>query len=168
MGTQGLGALLGNHLQQGDLLALIGELGSGKTTLVKGIALGMEVPSETYVRSPTFVLLHTYQGRHPLFHLDLYRINDSREIEDLGYREIFYGKGVTVVEWAEKARGYLPREHMKVYLAHRDEATREIRFVPCGSRYESLLLACGKDLKEGIATPLCVDGSVVLTARTEQ
>ena len=146
-GTQTLGTLLGKHLYGGDCIALIGELGTGKTCLVKGIALGLEVPQETCVRSPTFVLLHTYLGRSPLFHVDLYRIANSSEIEDLDYREILYGQGVAVVEWAEKILGYLPNEHLRIYFNHRDEETREIRLIPFGNHYELLLEELDKDLE---------------------
>jgi tRNA threonylcarbamoyladenosine biosynthesis protein TsaE len=151
-GTQQLGTLLGKHLQDGDCIALIGELGTGKTCLVKGIATGLDVPRATCVRSPTFVLLHTYRGRYTLFHVDLYRFADSSEIEDLGYREIFYGQGVTVVEWADKIPTYLPGEHLKIYLNHGDEETRKICLVPSGSRYESILKILYEELSSRNAT----------------
>jgi tRNA threonylcarbamoyladenosine biosynthesis protein TsaE len=119
-----VGRRLGNLLVAGDVVALVGDLGAGKTCLVKGIARGLEVPEVSYVRSPTFVILNTYPGRCDLNHLDLYRIESPQEMEDLGPREIFYGEGVTVIEWADKMEDLLPEDHLRVSLDFRNETGR--------------------------------------------
>ncbi|HEU5439353.1 MAG TPA: tRNA (adenosine(37)-N6)-threonylcarbamoyltransferase complex ATPase subunit type 1 TsaE [Ktedonobacterales bacterium] len=98
--TRRLGEALGRLLAAGDVILLTGELGAGKTALTQGIARGLGVPG--VVNSPTFTLLKEYQGRLPLYHFDLYRIEDPTELEELGFAEYFCGDGVSVVEWAER------------------------------------------------------------------
>jgi tRNA threonylcarbamoyladenosine biosynthesis protein TsaE len=100
--TRRLGEALGRKLQPGDIVLLFGELGAGKTTFAQGIAEGLDLDPKHYVRSPTFTLVNEYQGRLPIFHIDLYRLNSAEEIRDLGLEEYLFGPGVTVVEWAEK------------------------------------------------------------------
>lgn len=100
--TRNLGEKLGKILIPGDIVLLYGTLGAGKTTLTQGIACGLDVPDDAYVRSPTFTLINEYFGRHPVYHIDLYRIDSPEEIEPLGLEELFYGKGITIVEWAGK------------------------------------------------------------------
>ncbi len=100
--TLSLGERIGQHLKAGDNVFLFGELGAGKTTLTQGIARGLGVSKKEYVRSPSFTLVNEYSGRVPVFHIDLYRIDSSRELENLGLEETFSGKGVVIVEWAEK------------------------------------------------------------------
>jgi tRNA threonylcarbamoyladenosine biosynthesis protein TsaE len=104
--TAELGRKLGGLLLAGDLICLIGELGAGKTSFAQGVARGLGV--EGQVRSPSFTLIHEYYGRLPLYHLDLYRLNDPSELEDLGYEEYFYGDGVALVEWADRVRFFSP------------------------------------------------------------
>ncbi len=137
--TIAFGALVGGYLARGDFVALIGELGTGKTSLVKGLARGLGVPEQTYVRSPTFTLVHTYRGRCPLFHIDCYRLKDPREIEDVDYRTIFYGAGVTVVEWAERILPYLPSSYLLITLYHLEETSREMCVTAVGSRSEAVV-----------------------------
>ena len=140
--TLGVGRRLGRLLVAGDLVALVGDLGAGKTCLVQGIAKGLDVPESSYVRSPSFVILNVHPGRCDLNHLDLYRIHSPAELEDLGYREIFYGEGVTVIEWADKIEGLLPEEHLRVSLDFRDETERVITLEGIGDlsreRWEAL------------------------------
>jgi tRNA threonylcarbamoyladenosine biosynthesis protein TsaE len=124
--TRAVGRKLGTILGKGDLVALTGELGAGKTCLAQGIAQGLEVPQESYVRSPSFVILNVHQGRSVLYHLDLYRIQGPAELEDLGYREIFYGEGVTVIEWAERITDLLPENHLRIRIGLQDETGRWI------------------------------------------
>ncbi|MFH1542312.1 MAG: tRNA (adenosine(37)-N6)-threonylcarbamoyltransferase complex ATPase subunit type 1 TsaE [bacterium] len=95
-----LGKKIGAALKPNDVIALVGPLGAGKTTLVQGIAVGLGV--KDYVTSPTFILINEYQGRLPLFHADLYRLGETAEIEDLGIEEYFSRGGVCVIEWGEK------------------------------------------------------------------
>jgi tRNA threonylcarbamoyladenosine biosynthesis protein TsaE len=97
-----LGEKIGRHLEAGDIVFLFGDLGAGKTTLTQGIARGLDVPREEYVRSPTFTLVNQYKGKIPVYHIDLYRIASSHELEDLGLEEVFSGDGISIVEWAEK------------------------------------------------------------------
>jgi tRNA threonylcarbamoyladenosine biosynthesis protein TsaE len=100
--TLTLGEKIGLHLEAGDIVFLFGDLGAGKTTLTQGIARGLGVAKEEYVRSPTFTLVNQYKGNVPVYHIDLYRIASSHELEDLGLDEVFTSEGISIVEWAEK------------------------------------------------------------------
>lgn len=142
--TRRLGRLLGELLQEGDVIALYGDLGSGKTCLIQGIAIGAGV-KERYITSPTFIMINEYRGRTPFYHIDLYRITPS-EIEGLGLRDYIYSEGVTVIEWADRAGDELPEERLSVYLKITGRRTREIRFEGKGERYISLI----KTLEEKI------------------
>jgi tRNA threonylcarbamoyladenosine biosynthesis protein TsaE len=122
--TLAFGRHLGGLLTAGDVVGLVGDLGAGKTCLVQGIAQGLEVPESSYVRSPSFVILNIHPGRCDLNHLDLYRIQGPEELDDLGYREIFYGQGVTVIEWADRIEDLLPREHLRISLSFLSETER--------------------------------------------
>ena len=137
--TREVGAKIGRDLTPGDLLALTGDLGAGKTCLTQGIARGMAVPEDSYVRSPTFVILNIYEGRCPLYHMDLYRIQDPVELEDLGYRDYFFGEGVSVIEWAEKSRELLPADHLRIRMHLRGENRREIVLDARGDRFRERL-----------------------------
>jgi len=130
--THFLGFLIGSILEKGEIVALTGELGSGKTTLSQGIAEGLGVPAGYVVTSPTFTLINEYPGRIPLYHLDLYRLSGEGELGDLGYEEYLFGNGGAVIEWAEKIRNILPAESWFVRLSSVDETGREIEIV--GSR----------------------------------
>ena len=118
--TELLGERIGRALEPGMVVALIGELGAGKTTLTKGIARGLEVPD--LVHSPTFTLIHEHKGRLPVYHFDLYRLDTIEQIEDLGYEDYFYGSGVTIVEWAEKIESLLPEDHLEISISGEDDA----------------------------------------------
>lgn len=100
--TLQLGEKIGKLLVPGDIVLLFGDLGSGKTTLTQGIAAGLDVEKGEYVRSPTFTLINEYRGRLPVYHIDLYRIGSHEELEQLGLEELFFGRGVAIVEWADK------------------------------------------------------------------
>jgi len=100
--TKRLGKRLGKRLLAGDIVLLFGDLGSGKTTLTQGIAAGLGVSQDEYVRSPTFTLINQYQGRMPVYHIDLFRIESSAEMANLGLEETLHGEGAVIVEWAEK------------------------------------------------------------------
>jgi tRNA threonylcarbamoyladenosine biosynthesis protein TsaE len=133
--TRALGEQLGGLLEAGDIVCLYGELGSGKTVLAKGIAKGLGVADEHTVRSPSFVLIQRYQGRVPMYHADLYRLERPTEIADIGLREFLAGDGVAVIEWADKLEAWLPSERLDVALAHQEEQTRLITVAPQGARY---------------------------------
>lgn len=120
-------------------MALSGSLGSGKTTFVKGLALGLGVPHESQVKSPTFVLMHIYEGRCRIYHLDLFRLETLDEVENLGWDDLLRGDGLLVIEWAEKVRGYLPANYVEVDFKIAGENAREIAFSPRGVRYEGLV-----------------------------
>ncbi len=112
--TRALAAKLGAKLRPGDVVLLFGELGAGKTTFVKGLARGLEVPEDYYVQSPTFALINEYPGRVPLYHVDLYRL-EPEETYDLGLEELV-AQGVVAIEWPEKLPFSLGRREIKVYL----------------------------------------------------
>lgn len=132
-----LGARLGERLAAGDVLLLRGPLGAGKTTLVQGLAIGLEAAD--LASSPTFVLANEYPGRLPLYHLDLYRLDDPAEIEEIGFEEYLYGQGVTAVEWPDQAQGLLPAESLSITIAIRPDESRQVELRAAGARYEALL-----------------------------
>jgi tRNA threonylcarbamoyladenosine biosynthesis protein TsaE len=126
--TVAFGAELAGMLQAGDVLALYGDLGSGKTTLVRGVARGLGVPETCEITSPTFVLLNIYPGRMPVYHFDLYRLAGAPDLYDLGFEEYFFGRGVALIEWAEKAEILLPESVIRLRLTTVDDKKREIEF----------------------------------------
>jgi tRNA threonylcarbamoyladenosine biosynthesis protein TsaE len=122
-----LGAGIGKILKAGDFLALIGELGSGKTAFVQGLARGMGVPAAYAVVSPTFTLINEYPGQSAtLYHLDVYRLASSADLLDTGFDEAIFQKGVTVVEWAERIADFIPPYAITVVFAYVVETKREI------------------------------------------
>lgn len=136
---------MGRGLRAGDVVALVGELGTGKTTLTQGIAQGLGLGPSS-VKSPSFVLMREYRaGRLPLYHIDLYRLEGFTDIQRMGYEDYLGGDGVAVVEWAEKLQMILPWEHLRVDLEHVDDATRQLTFRAVGAHYEALIhtLAAG-------------------------
>lgn len=137
--TVALGRQLGALTAAGDVYLLSGELGAGKTCLIRGIAAGLGVAEHAF--SPSFVLVREYHGRLPLFHMDLYRLSDLNEIADLGLEEYLYGDGVCAIEWADRATDMLPARCLSIDLAYECSAedARVIRFAGTGTRYESLL-----------------------------
>lgn len=123
--TVELGRRIGAVLLPNDIVALMGELGAGKTTLIQGIAEGLGV--KDYVTSPTFVIINEYQGRMPLFHIDLYRLDQAGEIEDLGIEEYFSRGGICVIEWAEKLKGLMPEKAESIEIDLLSENERKLR-----------------------------------------
>jgi tRNA threonylcarbamoyladenosine biosynthesis protein TsaE len=122
--TQRLGKKLARKLRQGSLVALCGSLGSGKTTMIKGICQGLGV--KELVRSPCFVIMTQYKGKLPIYHFDLYRLKSLEELYTIGYEEYFYGDGICLVEWAEKAKYFLPEQRTDVFLEIISESERGI------------------------------------------
>ena len=115
-------------LQPGDVVALTGDLGAGKTCLVKGIALSLGVTQD--VTSPTFTIIHEYRGgRLPLAHIDLYRLNSEREALNIGIEDYLNGPGITVIEWAERIESLLPPQTKRIRLAVVDDNSRSIEVV---------------------------------------
>ena len=137
--TQLLGSYLGELAQKADVFLLVGELGTGKTCLVQGIARGLDVIE--YAFSPSFVILREYHGRLPLYHIDFYRLDHIEEIADLGLEDYFYGDGLCVVEWAEKGLQVLPQDNLLITLHYTpaSETKRSIILKPRGKRYYELI-----------------------------
>ncbi len=135
--TQALGKVLGAAAGAGDVFLLEGSLGAGKTCLTQGILWGLG--GDEYARSPTFVLMAEYRARLALYHIDLYRLDGIDEIEELGLDEYLRGQGVCVVEWADKARGLFPDEHVSIRLEIVDENTRCISLAAEDARHRSLI-----------------------------
>jgi len=121
-----IGQGLAKRLKRGDVVALVGELGSGKTVLTKGIARGLGVKNVRYVNSPTFVIIKEYAAKIPLYHFDLYRLDKSSIIDVENFEEYFYDDGVTVIEWADRIRRLLPKRYIEVRLSVIDENNRKI------------------------------------------
>ena len=136
--TDWLGQVLGHTLRGGETIALYGPLGAGKTALVRGIAQGLGA-SPTAVTSPTFVVIHEYQGRLPLAHMDWYRIRSLRELESTGVMEYFSGQTVTAIEWADKGLALLPQDRIEITLSHRTAQSRLILLSATGPTSENVL-----------------------------
>lgn len=137
--TQAIGRALGAMAKPGDVYLLVGDLGAGKTCLTQGILWGLG--SDEYARSPTFVLVSQYQGRLTLYHMDLYRLDSFEDIVDLGLDEYLLGDGISVVEWAEKAPGVFPEQHMLIRIEYIDENTRRLILTASDQRYAEALEA---------------------------
>ncbi|SFE47322.1 tRNA threonylcarbamoyladenosine biosynthesis protein TsaE [Lentibacillus persicus] len=132
--TRNIAERLALLLKPGDVVTLEGDLGAGKTTFTKGLANGLGV--KRTVNSPTFTMIKEYQGEMPLYHMDVYRLEDSEE--DIGFEEYFNGDGICVVEWAHFIERYLPAEYLAVNISYIDEQTRLLDFQPIGEHYESV------------------------------
>ena len=123
--TEGLGYRLAPLFQAGDVIALYGELGAGKTCLVRGLAEGLGT-EKALVSSPSFSLINEYPGTLPLFHMDCYRLQLEEEIQELGLEEYFDGPGISIIEWAERIRN-LPEERLEISISILDEFRRLIK-----------------------------------------
>jgi tRNA threonylcarbamoyladenosine biosynthesis protein TsaE len=132
---------LGRLLEPGDVIGLIGELGSGKTVFAQGLARGLEVPGSFAITSPTFTLVNEYPGRLPFYHLDLYRIDGPAQCVDLGLDELLYGDGAAAIEWAERLGAELPKERLEVHLTFVGETSRCLKFRAFGARMGDRLAA---------------------------
>ncbi|MDH4223674.1 MAG: tRNA (adenosine(37)-N6)-threonylcarbamoyltransferase complex ATPase subunit type 1 TsaE [candidate division Zixibacteria bacterium] len=122
--TKKLGEKLAESFSPGEVVALFGPLGSGKTCLTQGICSGLEV--KDFVVSPSFVLINEYEGKFKVYHIDLFRLERLSEIINLGYEEYFFGEGICIIEWAEKAIKLLPEKRMEIYLKILSENERKI------------------------------------------
>lgn len=131
--------LIGGKLKDGDLLALSGELGSGKTCFTKGLALGLGVSDDYQITSPTFTLINEYPARCKLYHFDVYRLNGYSELEDLGYEEYLSGDGVVVIEWAEKISKQIPSDSIFINFEYLDENSRKMIIRGLKSRLSELI-----------------------------
>lgn len=142
--TETFGFSLARLLLPGDFIALHGDLGSGKTKFASGIAKGLGVDRAVPVTSPTYTLLNIYQGRIPLYHFDLYRLQGDDDVVDLGFTEYFSGGGVSVVEWPERLIEELPPARLEIFLSYVAENARAVELVPFSPRFEKLIemLSC--------------------------
>ena len=137
--TVQLGNRIGKVLRSGDIVALAGELGTGKTRLIKGLAAGIGVERAHHIASPSFTLIQEYQGRIPFYHIDLYRLTTKEDAEDLGIEEYLAREGITAIEWADRIPSLLPKELLWITLHYRNTHTRSVRLLGKGIRYEALL-----------------------------
>ncbi|NVL89580.1 MAG: tRNA (adenosine(37)-N6)-threonylcarbamoyltransferase complex ATPase subunit type 1 TsaE [Desulfobacterales bacterium] len=140
--TARLGEFLGKYLTDGSIIALSGELGSGKTCLTQGIARGLQVPKDLYVTSPSYTLINEYPGRFRLFHADLYRIENPVELDEIGLDEIMGRHDVMVIEWAEKMMEMLPDERLFILISIVDNHTRDLHLTGCGQNAVDLIEKC--------------------------
>ena len=134
-----LGKSIGSRLRPGDVVALMGELGAGKTQLIKGLATGAGVGKPTYVSSPSFTLINEYPGRVPFNHIDLFRLDSQKEAEGLGLEDYLHGGGITAIEWADKIPSLLPEEMLSIHIVYTGKKTRSIEIIGKGKRYEDLV-----------------------------
>lgn len=137
--TMELGIKIGKLVNPGDILCLDGELGTGKTHLAKGIALGLDI--NEHITSPTFTIVNEYKGRIKLYHFDVYRIDDPEEIETIGFDEYIFSDAVSIIEWSELIKDLIPKEHVNIIIKKmpaKDENFRCITINYCGSRYDYL------------------------------
>jgi tRNA threonylcarbamoyladenosine biosynthesis protein TsaE len=138
-GTLNIGRALAKYLKKSDIICLFGQLGSGKTVLTKGIALGLGINKNKIV-SPSFVLIRQYsKAKLPFYHFDLYRLKNPRDILILGYEEYLYDDGITVIEWADRLKGYLPDEYLKIEITIKDKNSRLFKLEGFGKHYKDIL-----------------------------
>ncbi|MFZ2362338.1 MAG: tRNA (adenosine(37)-N6)-threonylcarbamoyltransferase complex ATPase subunit type 1 TsaE [Anaerolineae bacterium] len=138
--TETLGAALGRLMQPGDVLALVGDLGAGKTCLTRGVARGLGIDEP--VTSPTFILVAEYTTARgfPLYHADCYRLERAAaEAQAIGLDDLLLDDGVAVVEWAERIESLLPADHLRITLAVLDDTRRQLIFEPHGPRAAQLV-----------------------------
>jgi tRNA threonylcarbamoyladenosine biosynthesis protein TsaE len=142
-----LGKTIGKWIEHPLVIGLSGDLGSGKTAFVQGLAAGLEVPGEYYITSPTFTLINEYPGRFPLFHIDLYRLDGISDLEDIGLDELLYDQAVIAIEWAEKMSPDLPAEHLTITFEIADDDHRRISLIAYGHHLVNLIkaLECSRD-----------------------
>lgn len=138
--TINLGKRLSKLLKKGDIILLFGEFGSGKTTFVKGIAEGLGV-KKNKVNSPSFVLINEFKGRLPLFHFDLYRLNNLQEIFSLGFEEYLFDDAVSVIEWAQRLKPVSFDRYLKVHFKLKGGNKRLIKITKRGSNFNNLIKA---------------------------
>jgi len=139
--TRAIGVQLGRLLRAGDVVAFSGDLGAGKTCCIQGIASGLGIADGLTVTSPTYTLIHEYQGNVPMYHFDVYRLVNDDDLYDLGYEEYFYGTGVTLIEWADRIQSFLPDDHLALAFHVQDDGVRTIQFQATGTRWEDVAQA---------------------------
>jgi tRNA threonylcarbamoyladenosine biosynthesis protein TsaE len=139
--TRRLAAQLGRLAHAGQVIALVGELGAGKTCFVQGLARGLGVPPSERVASPTFNIVLEHRGRLPLYHIDLYRLAGADELGELGLESYLHGEGVCAVEWMDRFPQLAPADHLEVRLAVEGPRARRLTALPHGPRSAALAAA---------------------------
>ena len=134
-----LGKILGTHINVPLVIALRGELGAGKTCFTQGIAQGLGISNEYYITSPSYALVNTYPGRLVLNHLDLYRLKETTDFEDIGLDEILTSESVCVIEWADRLGSELPTQYIDIYIDIIDEESRRFLFNPVGDTAKKVM-----------------------------
>jgi tRNA threonylcarbamoyladenosine biosynthesis protein TsaE len=126
--TRNMGERVGSCLLPGQMVALTGDLGSGKTCFTKGLAQGLGISDQYEITSPTFTLINEYPGPIPLCHADVYRLDNSRDMADTGFEDFFHGRAVVVIEWAERIQDILPKDTLFITFEYVDDTTRTMTF----------------------------------------
>ena len=139
--TRLLGQRCGQCLSRPAVILLVGDLGSGKTVFVQGLARGLDVPAEYYITSPSYTIVNHYPGRLPLYHIDLYRLNADLDPEDLGLTEILHGDGVAAVEWADKLPPGTAADRLEIRFEIDANDRRTLHIRAYGQEESSLLMA---------------------------
>jgi tRNA threonylcarbamoyladenosine biosynthesis protein TsaE len=145
--TQVLGEKIGAISGAGTVIGLTGDLGSGKTVLVQGLARGLAVPGDYYITSPSYTLINEYPGRLPLFHVDLYRIGTIEEVEDIGLLDIVHKENVVAIEWADRLQQDLLSDHLTIHFDILNATSRKIDFMSYGQNSVNLLKKLNKHMK---------------------
>jgi tRNA threonylcarbamoyladenosine biosynthesis protein TsaE len=135
--TKSWGRRLASLLEGGELLGLIGDLGAGKTCFIKGLARGLSLREED-ILSPTFTMIQEHNGRFPLYHIDLYRLEEAT-LDDLGLREYLFSEGVAAVEWFERLRGGADMDYLAVRISYAGANLRRIEFSAVDSRHAQII-----------------------------
>ncbi len=135
--TQEIGVQIGTQLRPGDVVALIGDLGAGKTCLTQGIAQGVGVYQDQIVNSPSYILINEYEGKIPIYHIDLYRLERLEDIVALGLEDYLEGDGICVIEWGDRMDELLPESHIQVTITAEDESTRAVEVLPISPTHKS-------------------------------
>ena len=125
--TQNIAKAFAKTLKPGDVLALSGDLGVGKTAFVQGLAEALGVPEP--ISSPTFTIVNCYSAKYPIYHFDVYRIDNSEEMYDIGYEEYVYSEGITIIEWAEKIADILPKKRYNITITKDYEKDDDFRYI---------------------------------------
>jgi len=131
-----LGKKIGRSLKPGDIVCIDGDLGSGKTHLTKGIALGLGI--DEHITSPTFNIVNEYEGRIKLYHFDVYRVNDPDEIAAIGFDEYIFSDAASVIEWSDYIKELIPDDHIQINIANESETRRNINIQFFGKRYDNI------------------------------
>ena len=146
--TKKLGQKIGKQMKPGAVITLTGDLGSGKTVLVQGLARGLDVPDYYYITSPTFTLINEYPGRYPLYHVDLYRIETCDDLEEIGFYEILSGNGVTAIEWADRLCQNDLDDHVSLHFEIINDVSRRIFLATYGLEEINLIWKVKNQIEE--------------------